>query len=156
MPDQKLPQPFGLPRRIVLGSIMAAGLVVFASSLGYLGYGEAPKSADFRFSRGTDFAPGENAAAMGMIAQYIVRSDIGFHVTGHTGTTGDSAANLTLSQTRADLVRQMMVDQGVSADRILSSVGVGGGAPLPRSADQTDREYQRGLSRVTITAVRLP
>ena len=135
---------------------MAGGLVAFASGLGLIGFGEAPQSADFRFSRGVDFAPGEDANAMGLIARYVPRSDIGFHITGHTGTTGDGAANLALSQTRADLTRDMMLSQGVTAERILSTTGVGGGSPLARQTDQTDREYQRSLSRVTITAVRLP
>ena len=156
MPDQTIPQPIGLPRRYILGAVLAGGLVAAASGLGLIGYGSTPKSADFRFSRGIDLAPCEYAAAIGLISEYVVRPDIGFHITGHTGTSGASAANLTLSQSRADTVREMMMEQGVAPNRILSAIGVGGGSPLPRSADQTDREYQRSLSRVTITAVRLP
>ena len=59
------------------------------------------------------------------------RIDIG----GHTDNSGDAAANLQLSQDRADAVKQRLIEQGVDAAS-LSSVGHGQDRPV---ADNSDR-----------------
>lgn len=156
MPDSDLKQPIALPRRFILGAFVTAGVVATASVLGFVGYGKAPSSEEFQFTRGTSFASGEEARLKGYFASYAAQNDIGFRIVGHSGTTGASAANLALSEERAAIAETIAEEQAIPASRILSSNGVGGGNPLARASDESEREYQSRLSRVTVTTIRLP
>jgi outer membrane protein OmpA-like peptidoglycan-associated protein len=68
---------------------------------------------------------------------------------GYTDTTGDSAANQTLSQQRADTVKQQLIDMGVSADR-LEAQGYGEQYPVADNSTEEGRQKNRRISlRVT-------
>lgn len=56
-------------------------------------------------------------------------------VAGHTDNTGAAAANMQLSQQRADAVRSYLIQQGVSPD---SLVARGYGDSKPIAANDTD------------------
>jgi outer membrane protein OmpA-like peptidoglycan-associated protein len=55
-------------------------------------------------------------------------------IKGHTDDVGDAAANLALSQQRAETVRQVMINLGVDAQRIEAK---GYGETQPKTRDQT-------------------
>nr|WP_239479732.1 OmpA family protein [Actibacterium sp. 188UL27-1] len=108
----------------------------------------------FRFSRGAALAPGEEQRLRGFLSEAAANPRIGLRITGHTGTTGDAAANLTLSNVRANVARQMAQTLGIPDDNILFAGGVGGANPPP--GDDSSREAQRAMARVTVQTVRLP
>jgi outer membrane protein OmpA-like peptidoglycan-associated protein len=85
-----------------------------------------------------------NVAAI-LKAYPAVRVKIG----GYTDTSGDAAANLTLSQNRADSVMQELTRLGISADR-LSAEGFGGQHPVADNATEEGRAQNRRVAiRVT-------
>ena len=63
---------------------------------------------------------------LGMLRQY---QDLGLRIEGHTDNTGDDASNKTLSQSRAEAVRDYLVEQGIDASR-LEAVGLGEEQPV--------------------------
>lgn len=63
---------------------------------------------------------------------------------GHTDNTGDAAANLTLSQERADAVKSFLTDAGIDGARV-QSVGYGQTQPI----DSNDTEIGRANNRRT-------
>jgi outer membrane protein OmpA-like peptidoglycan-associated protein len=72
-------------------------------------------------------------------------------VKGHTGSRGDSTANLKLSQARAETVkRYLAVTHGVNENR-MRAVGFGGTRPLQRNPGETDRALQYRLPRVELS-----
>lgn len=57
-------------------------------------------------------------------------------ISGHTDNQGDDARNMTLSQARADAVRQYLVDKGVAAERV---VAIGFGETQPVASNKTGK-----------------
>ncbi len=74
--------------------------------------------------------------------------DIKICVTGHTDNTGKASSNLKLSKKRADNVKEMLVEKGISASRI-TSVGKGETEPI---ADNSTPEGRAQNRRIEITA----
>lgn len=70
--------------------------------------------------------------------------DIKFEVGGHTDSDGEDAANLKLSQARADAVRNQLITMGVDAER-LTSKGYGETKPI---SDNTTLEGKANNRRV--------
>ena len=68
-------------------------------------------------------------------------------ISGHTDSTGDPAANLTLSQQRADAVRTMLVNLGVSPDA-LKAKGYGDTQPV------ASNDTAEGVSRTAASPTR--
>jgi ABC-type nitrate/sulfonate/bicarbonate transport system substrate-binding protein len=72
-------------------------------------------------------------------------------VGGHTSTSGDPEANVTLSQARADSVaRYLMITYSVDQNRI-RAVGFGGTKPLSKLSGESDRSFGYRLPRVEIS-----
>ena len=70
--------------------------------------------------------------------------DIKFEIDGHTDNSGTSAHNLTLSQQRADAVKEQLVKMGVDASR-LATKGFGDSKPI---SDNTTLEGKANNRRV--------
>ena len=70
-------------------------------------------------------------------------------ISGHTDSKGSDDYNLQLSQGRADAVRQYLVDNGISEDRIISK-GYGETVPL---ADNDTEEGRQTNRRVQFTVL---
>jgi len=150
-PSVVKPASPGVPRRAILGALLVSASLGAAAALGIAGAALRPAQEDFFFSRGTSFASGEAARLKARAADLAVDDRIILRITGHSGTQGDEAANLALSEERAEAARTIALAAGFPLRRIDWTGGVGGGAPLSRDADQSDRAYQTGLARVTLS-----
>lgn len=139
-----------LPRRLFLAAGLSAVTVGGATALGLLGLVSAPETQSFAFSRGTTLASGEEARLRAFLAEATRDTRYAVIITGHTGSQGDAAANLALSEERAQAVAAIAADVGLEASA-LTVAGVGGGAPLPRIEGQSDRAYQTALARADVT-----
>ncbi len=149
-PAQSKRMPF--PVRGAMGAILAAAITAGSVFLFDLGKIDAPTADDFHFTRGVSFADGEEARLKGYLASIAAEDRVHLRITGHTGTKGDDPANQKLSTQRAQAVEGILSDLGFSASRIDWVGGIAGANPLPRDADQSEREWERGLSRVTVEA----
>lgn len=144
--DKRLPLPF----RSYVGVFLAAAVVAIATLFANLGAIGAPKADDFHFSRGVSFAPGEENRLKGYISAIAADDRIVIRITGHTGTKGDAAANTDLSDKRAMVTENIILDMGIASGRIQWAGGIGSGNPLPRDQDVNERTWERTLARVTI------
>lgn len=145
-----------VPRRFFLGALLSGGVVAGLVGLGWIGAIDAPERADFRFSRGITFAPGERDRLIAHINAAAAEPRVQFRITGHTGTKGGAEANRALSTSRAETALAVFAEVGIPRTRIAHVGGIGGADPAPRRADEGDREYERRLSRVTIDAFVAP
>jgi outer membrane protein OmpA-like peptidoglycan-associated protein len=68
---------------------------------------------------------------------------------GHTDATGDAAANKTLSQQRADAVKQTLVSGGVAAERVKAE-GYGQERPVADNNTDAGRARNRRLELVVV------
>jgi outer membrane protein OmpA-like peptidoglycan-associated protein/uncharacterized protein YidB (DUF937 family) len=89
------------------------------------------------FATGSAQIPAENQEFLNKAAVVIRSAPSGtvIEVGGHTDNTGDSAANLQLSQQRADAVRDYLVRQSVDASALTSK---GYGDTRPIASNDTD------------------
>ena len=92
--------------------------------------------AVINFSSGSADIPADNMEIIRKSAEAMKRAPAGstIEIGGHTDNTGDSAANLALSQARADAVRSALVNAGVSASMITTK---GYGDARPRVSNDT-------------------
>lgn len=138
------------PRRLFLASVVAALAAGGATALATFGGVTAPETETFQFARGTSFATGEAARLDGYLAAALQDDRVAVVIIGHSGTQGDATANQELSLARAEAAATRAVALGISRDRITAR-GIGGGAPLPKASDQSDRAYESQLARVDVT-----
>lgn len=75
--------------------------------------------------------------------------EVNVKIGGYTDNTGDPAANLRLSQQRADTVRQQLVNLGIAANRV-EAEGYGGQFPVADNSTEEGRAKNRRIAlRVT-------
>jgi OOP family OmpA-OmpF porin len=107
-----------------------------------------------RFERGQPrLVPGQDAdlrAAATLLAELeaIARSRgtrIRVEINGHTDSDGSDAANLPLSQARADAVAALIGRENVDALELVSR-GVGSSMPLPDATGERGKERNRRVS----------
>ncbi|MBP7284197.1 MAG: OmpA family protein [Leptospiraceae bacterium] len=102
-----------------------------------------------KFDPGKAEVPGSGKATLTQIADTLkAYPDTKLNITGHTDASGDPAANKRLSQMRADAVKDFLTSQGVTAEQIASSVGVGADKPAP-GAGPTDPANRRVEMAIT-------
>ena len=76
------------------------------------------------------------------VADYLKNSPRHVVVEGYTDSTGSSSTNMSLSQRRADSVRDYLIAQGVPTDR-LSAQGKGESSPVASNANSAGRAMNR-------------
>lgn len=127
--------------------LVAAGVAWLA----FTGQGELnrPQRLTLAFERGT-LLPGAEQARL-RVVQAAMRENpaYGAVIKGHSGTLGDPAANLALSEQRASAVARALADLGIDPER-LTAIGVGGEEPLPRRDGEGDLSYQKRLGRADV------
>jgi OmpA-OmpF porin, OOP family len=101
-----------------------------------------------RFKSGTAQLSGESKAILDNIATTLKQNQhLVFEVAGHTDNRGDYNFNVSLSEKRAQAVRQYLVNDGVAADR-LSAHGYGPDKPVASNDSSTGRSQNRRVELV--------
>lgn len=92
----------------------------------------------------SDIKP-ESMGTLNMIVGVLKNNpDVKFEIDGHTDNTGEATHNLTLSQQRADAVREQLVKMGIDGSR-LTTKGFGDSKPI---SDNTSPEGKANNRRV--------
>lgn len=84
-----------------------------------------------------------------IVAKILVDTKKKLDIAGHTDDLGSEQYNLALSQRRAEAVRQVLIDLGVSPDQI-TTTGLGKNEPrnpITETDDESQIEYKRGENR---------
>jgi len=85
----------------------------------------------------------ESQTALDQVAQSLIDNPgVNVEVGGHTDNTGSAAANLRLSQARANAVRDYLIGKGVDAGR-MTARGYGQANPIASNATATGRAANR-------------
>ncbi len=85
----------------------------------------------------------ESMGTLNMIVQVLKDNpDLKFEIDGHTDNTGSASHNLTLSQQRADAVKDQLIKMGVEASR-LTSKGFGDTKPVSDNTSLDGRANNR-------------
>ncbi|WP_434030891.1 OmpA family protein [[Pseudomonas] boreopolis] len=98
------------------------------------------------FATGSATITADSAETLERAATAIATMPAGtrIEVGGHTDNTGNAAANLKLSQDRADAVQRKLVELGAPADR-LAAKGYGQDAPVADNATEEGRAQNRRM-----------
>lgn len=98
---------------------------------------------DVLFETGKSGLKGGSTSNLGKLASFLnTYKDRSIIIEGHTDSVGSEAANIGLSQRRAEAVRSYLARQGVSASR-LSATGLGESAPVASNDSATGRQQNR-------------
>jgi OmpA-OmpF porin, OOP family len=121
----------------------------------YLADPSAPTPRTFvfdhlNFESGSTQLTGDSEKTVSDLAQVLkAYPNAAVQLTGHADSTGDPAANRTLSMNRANAVRDMLVTDGVGADRI-STQGAGQEQPVATNDTAQGRAENRN-TELTVT-----
>lgn len=97
------------------------------------------------FDVGTSRITAEGRTNLGAIAEAITAvPDLGVEVVGHTDNTGGDSVNQTLSESRAEAVRDVLVELGVEASR-LTTRGAGASEPIASNDTREGRQLNRRI-----------
>lgn len=93
----------------------------------------------------------EREDALSSIADYIKSQpeDSKFRIEGHTDSTGTDSVNKLLSKTRANLVRDYLVGEGIAKERLIT-VGFGDTRPIDSNLTEEGRSNNRRIEIVKI------
>jgi outer membrane protein OmpA-like peptidoglycan-associated protein len=98
---------------------------------------------DVLFGTGQSTIQGGNTSNLDQLAVFLKRyEDRNVAIEGHTDNVGDDAANLMLSQNRANAVRTYLIAEGVGSSRFVAS-GMGETAPVASNDSDTGRQQNR-------------
>lgn len=105
---------------------------------------------EFRFPSGTtEFDPQfEPLLDLGVAALQLL-PEARLEITGHTDDLGDEGTNLALSQARAQIVVNWMVERGIAPDRVIA-IGAGESEPIADNATPDGREANRRIEAVLV------
>ncbi|WP_201094653.1 OmpA family protein [Thiocystis minor] len=99
--------------------------------------------AELRFSPGQATLPAGELASLERIAALLKEQpELTVRIEGHTDSLGGAELNLSLSQRRAEAVRQSLIERGVEAVR-LSVEGIGAARPIADNATAAGRSLNR-------------
>ena len=79
---------------------------------------------------------------MNDVATRVIASKEQIVLTGHTDNVGSDESNLALGQSRADIVKNYLIQKGVAADKI-SSTSKGESSPIADNTTEDGRTKNR-------------
>lgn len=101
----------------------------------------------------SDLKAGAKKTLARIAEQLKSNSDIRISVEGHTDNTGNADKNVTLSEKRANAVRDFLIENGVPNDRIVSS-GKGAADPIASNKTAAGRLQNRRVELVITTVAK--
>jgi len=137
-------RPINFFGAMLIGATVLSGMYMHS-------IGSANEDYEFtlNFSRGTSVDP-RDMPKIEIIADLAsTNAAYTIVVTGHTGTSGDSAANVELSKRRASAIEALLLKAGVNNK--IKTIGVGGDKPLNKSNGESNRDFQSRLSRAVVS-----
>jgi phage tail-like protein len=103
-----------------------------------------PIDATVNFPTGSSTVPSPNADLDAVSDTMKSNPEKKCKIEGDTDTVGSAASNKSLSQSRADSVKQYLINSGTPADQIISSIGYGKERALGAIADnKADASWRR-------------
>ena len=101
-----------------------------------------------QFNTGTDVINTSSRNTLDKVAQTLKENPhLKFEVAGHTDSSGNYEANVRLSKSRADSVRQYLINSGVAANR-LTTRGYGPDKPVASNDTRTGRSANRRVELI--------
>ena len=98
---------------------------------------------DVLFATGESTIVGANNSNLSRLAVFLNEyEDRTVTIEGHTDSVGAESSNMSLSQSRADSVKNYLVREGIAGSR-LSAMGLGEGSPISNNATATGRQQNR-------------
>lgn len=90
---------------------------------------------DAAFGSGQSVLRAQARDALSRLVEFVNRDpSMAIRIDGHTDSSGSARANIELSQKRAEAVRDALIEEGVSADRITA---IGAGMERPVASNET-------------------
>lgn len=103
------------------------------------------------FETGKAIIQPESIPQLKELANYLLRKkELGIAIGGHTDNVGDANQNLTLSQQRADAVKNYLIGQGIAVSRIRTK-GFGSTRPIADNSTANGRAQNR---RTEVSVIR--
>jgi len=97
------------------------------------------------FQTGSDVLTDESVQTVAAMSALLKKyTDINIEIDGHTDSEGSSENNLQLSQSRANAVRDLMIESGIARER-LSAYGFGDGVPIADNGTAAGRKLNRRI-----------
>ncbi len=97
------------------------------------------------FQTGSDVLTDESVQTVAAMSALLKKyTDINIEIDGHTDSEGSSENNLQLSQSRANAVRDLMIERGIARER-LSAYGFGDGVPIADNGTAAGRKLNRRI-----------
>jgi len=101
------------------------------------------------FQRGNAVVLPESYALLGKVVRAMGElPGAAMTIEGHTDSQGDAARNVTLSQQRADAVRQYLEANANLSDRVVTTVGMGESTPIASNDNEEGRAQNRRIDVV--------
>lgn len=102
------------------------------------------------FETGSDRIQSSSTATLEEILRMLSQhSELRLRIEGHTDNVGDTSSNQALSQSRAEAVRDYLVDQGIDSAR-LEAVGMGEEHPVADNNTEAGRTQNRRVELVRL------
>jgi outer membrane protein OmpA-like peptidoglycan-associated protein len=108
---------------------------------------EAPKDAveqlkeDVKAGKNVENSAADLDIALGLLQEL---PELTIEISGHTSSEGNEGHNMTLSQKRADAVKNWLVSKGISADR-MTTIGMGSTENIAENDTEENREKNRRI-----------
>lgn len=107
--------------------------------------GAVVQLVNIQFEFGSAVLTDDSEEGIGMLVDFLANHpEITVELAGHTDNVGSDTYNLKLSQERAEVVRQALIDKGIASERLAAK---GYGATRPVFPNDTD-EHRAGNRRV--------
>jgi len=105
---------------------------------------------NLEFNTGKDIIRFESYASLDDLGKLMVKkSEWRIKLSGHTDNVGNAKANLTLSQKRAQAVKNFLVDRGIKPERILVEY-FGGSKPVADNKTEAGKQKNRRVEMLVI------